>query len=264
MVARLTCWVMTVAVGAALSVPVGCAAIDKTELNVFAAASLRDAFEAIAQPFEASQPHTRIVLHFAGSQVLRAQIERGAQADVFASADETHTDALIQTGHIEAQPHIFAQNELVLAVPADNPGNITRLYDLSAREAHVVMGVLGVPVGRYAREMLKKYSTMTHQPDFPDAVLHGVDSFETNVRLVAAKLELGAADAGLIYRTDVLASNGALVEIPLPPEMSVRAPYPIAVTSELQAWESAKAFVNFVLSPAGQAILRTHGFQSPD
>ena len=152
----------------------------------------------------------------------------------------------------------------MLAVPSDNPGNITSVYDLSAPEAHVVMGVLDVPVGRYAREMLRKYSTVKHNPEFLDVVLDGVDSFEMNVRLVAAKLELGAADAGLIYRTDVLASNSALVEISLPPELSTYAPYPIAVTSELQAWESAKAFVNFVLSPAGQAILRTHGFQSPD
>jgi molybdate transport system substrate-binding protein len=252
---------MTVAVGTVLSVAAGCAAIDKAELNIFAAASLRDAFEAIVRPFEVSNPNTRVVLHFAGSQVLRAQIERGAQADVFASADEAHTDALIQTGHIEAQPLIFAQNELVLAVPADNPGNITSVYDLSAPEAYVVMGVLEVPVGRYAREMLRKYSTVTHNPDFLDVVLDGVDSFEMNVRLVAAKLELGAADAGLIYRTDVLASNSALVEISLPPELSTYAPYPIAVTSEGQDGEGARAFVKFVLSPTGQAILKAHGFQ---
>ncbi len=241
-----------------------CAAGGPEELTVFVAASLRDAFDEVAQAFEQSNPDTEVILNFAGSQVLRAQIERGARSDVFASANHAHLDALSQAGLLGASPRVFAQNELVLAIPAENPGNITTLPDIAAPDAQVVMGVPDVPVGRYARQMLTKYAEATGQSGFPQTVLDGADSFETNVRLIAAKLELGVADAGLIYRTDVLAAAGALVEIPLPPEVTTRAPYPIAVTATAQAPEVARAFVDFVLSPAGQKILSAHGFeQSP-
>ena len=240
-----------------------CAAGTSQELTVFAAASLRDAFGEIAQIFEESHPGTQVVLNFAGSQVLRAQIERGARSDVFASADETHATALQQAGLLATEPLLFAQNDLVLAVPAENPGAITQVDDLAVGDAIVVMGVPNVPVGRYARQMLTKHAEATGQPDFPQTVLDGADSFETNVRLIAAKLELGVADAGLIYRTDVLTADGALVEIPLPPQVTTRASYPIAVTATAQVPEVARAFVDFVLSPTAQKILSAHGFEPP-
>ena len=238
-----------------------CGAPHDEDLTVYAAASLRDAFTEIAQAFEESRPDARVVLNFAGSQVLRAQIERGAPAAVVATADEIHAQQLEAVGLLAASPRTFAENALVLAVPAGNPRGIAHLTDLIAADVRLVMGIADVPIGRYARAALARYAGAIGRDGFVQAVLDNVVSFETNVRLVAAKLELGVVDAGFVYRTDVLASDGALVEIPLPPEAAIAAPYPIAVTKPAADREAATAFVDFVRSPAGQRILEAHGFQ---
>ena len=238
-----------------------CAAADDGELTVYAAASLRGAFAEIARAFEETRADTRVVLNFAGSQVLRAQIERGAPADVFASADEVHASELAAAGLLTTSPRVFAENALVLAVPVSNPRGIARLADLAAADVRLVMGVADVPAGRYARAALERYAAAAGHGEFPQAVLDNVVSFETSVRLVAAKLELDVIDAGFVYRTDVLASDGALVEILLPPEATIAAPYPIAVTTRAAEREAAMAFADFVRSPDGQRILAAHGFQ---
>ena len=238
-----------------------CGAPHDEELNVYAAASLRDAFSEIAQAFEESHPDARVVLNFAGSQVLRAQIERGAPADVVATADEVHAQQLAAAGLLAASPRTFAENALVLAVPVGNPRGIAHLADLTAPDVRLVVGIADVPVGRYARSALERYAEAVGRPDFPQAVLDNVVSFETNVRLVAAKLELGVVDAGFVYRTDVLASDGALVEIPLPTDAAIAAPYPIAVTKRGADRAAAAAFADFVHSPAGQRMLTSHGFR---
>ena len=238
-----------------------CGAPRDEELNVYAAASLRDAFTEIAREFEESRSSARVVLNFAGSQVLRAQIERGAPADVVATADDVHARQLEAAGLLAASPRTFVENALVLAVPADNPGGIEHLNDLVTADVRLVMGIADVPVGRYARAALERYAGAIGRDGLAQAVLDNVVSFETNVRRVAAKLELGVVDAGFVYRTDVLASDGALVEISLPPEAAIAAPYPIAVTTLGADREAATAFTDFVHSPAGQRILAAHGFQ---
>ena len=239
-----------------------CGAADDGELTVYAAASLRDAFAEITEAFETTLVDERIFLNFAGSQVLRAQIERGAPADVFASADEVHARELAAAGLLATSPRVFAQNALVLAVPVSNPRGITQLADLALADVRLVMGVADVPAGRYARAALERYAEANGREAFSQAVLDNVVSFETSVRQVAAKLELGVVDAGFVYRTDVLASDGALVEIPLPPEATISAPYPIAVTTRASGRAAAQAFAEFVHSPTGQRILAAHGFQS--
>lgn len=246
---------------AAMLVSGACAPVQNGEITVYAAASLRDAFTDIARAFEETPSAARIVLNFAGSQVLRAQIERGAPADVVATADEVHAQELEAAGLLAASSRTFAENLLVLAVPAGNPREIAHLTDLAVSDVRLVMGIADVPVGRYARSALERYAAAIGRDDFVGAVLDNVVSFETNVRLVAAKLELGVVDAGFVYRTDVLASDGALVEIPLPPEAAIAAPYPIAVTKRGADREAAAAFADFVHSPDGRRILTSHGFR---
>ena len=239
-----------------------CGPVHDDEITVYAAASLRDAFTEIAREFEETRPNTRVVLNFAGSQVLRAQIQRGAPADVFASADEVHIQELAAAGLLATSPRAFAANVLALAVPAGDPRRLGKLEDLALPDVRVVMGVADVPVGRYARAALERYAAATGRGELVGAVLGNVVSFETNARLVAAKLELGVVDAGFVYRTDVLASDGALVELPLPPEAVIAAPYPIAVTQRASGSAVATSFTDFVHSPAGQRILEAHGFQT--
>ncbi|MCY3784342.1 MAG: molybdate ABC transporter substrate-binding protein [Chloroflexi bacterium] len=249
-------------VGLAVALLTGaCGPVNDDEITVYAAASLRDAFSEIARKFEETRSDARVVLNFAGSQVLRAQIERGAPADVFASADDVHARQLEAAGLLAALPRTFAENALVLAVPAGNSRGIAQLTDVAAPDVRLVMGIADVPVGRYARAALERYAGAIGRDDFVGAVLDNVVSFETNVRHVAAKLELGVVDAGFVYRTDVLASDGALVEIPLPPDAVIAAPYPIALTKRGAGREAATAFADFVHSPAGQRMLTSHGFR---
>jgi len=259
----LTAWRTLVVAGlVAMLLGSACGPVYDDEITVYAAASLRDAFTEIAREFEETRPNTRVVLNFAGSQVLRAQIQRGAPADVFASADEVHAQELSAAGLLATSPRAFAENALVLAVPAGNPRGLGQLEDLTSPDVRLVMGVADVPVGRYARAALERYAAAVGRGEFVTDVLDNVVSFETNARLVAAKLELGVVDAGFVYRTDVLASDGALVEIPLPPEAVIAAPYPIAVTQRAAGLAAATAFTDFVHSPAGQRILEAHGFQT--
>ena len=196
------------------------------ELHVFAAASLREALTETADAFQRANPNVQFVPNLAGSQVLRLQVESGARADLFISANPDHLDALQHAGLLAAPPTVVATNQLVLAVPAPNPAGITGLQDLTQPNRRVVMAAESVPAGAYARKMLALHATATGQPGFADTVLQRVISFETNVRQVAAKLELGEADAGFVYRTDVLASNGRLQVIETPPPVQVTASYP--------------------------------------
>ncbi len=237
--------------------------VDRVPLEVFAAASLREAFTEIGAEFARAHPDVRVIVNFAGSQTLRTQIEQGARVDVFASADLSHAEALDAQGLLDGAPVVFARNELVLAVPDANPAELARLEDLTRPRLRIVMATEAVPAGKYAREALARFAARTGAPEFPGEVLGLVASFEPNVRLVAAKLELREADAGFVYRTDVIASEGRLRAIALPPAALVDAPYPIAVARESARPEQAHAFRAFVLREAGQRILRDHGFSSP-
>ena len=237
-----------------------CDATPTQELHVFAAASLREAITDAAGKFEQTHPNVRVVSNFAGSQVLRLQIESGARADLFVSANPDHLDALQHAGLRLAPPAVVAINQLVLAVPAGNPARLTGLADLTHPDRRIVMAAESVPAGAYARQMLALHAAATGHTEFAAAVLQRVISFETNVRQVAAKLELGEADAGFVYRTDVLASDGRLHVIDTPPQVQVTARYPAAVLRDSTKPELAQRFLTFLRSPEGQAILTRHGF----
>ncbi len=244
----------------ALLLLTACTPAPTHDLHVFAAASLRPALTQAAHAFHRANPNARIVPNVAGSQLLRLQIESGARADLIITANPHHLDALDRANLLLASPIVVATNHLVLAVPAANPAGISGLQDLTQPNRRVVMAAESVPAGAYARQMLALHAAATGQPGFPDAVLRRVISFETNVRQVAAKLELGEADAGFVYRTDVLASDGRLQVIQTPPQVRVTASYPAAVLRDAPDPGLAQRFLAFLQTPEAQAILTRHGF----
>jgi molybdate transport system substrate-binding protein len=225
-------------------------------LVVFAASSLTEVFNDLEQSFEAANSGVDVALSYGGSQVLKLQISEGAPGDVFASADDAHMRALVSAGF--AQPgQTFAHNELVIVVPSDNPAHIGELKDLP-RAQRLVIGAASVPVGSYTRELFARAGN-AHGASFEKDVLSRVVSEESNVRLVRAKVELGEADAAVVYRTDAAAST-RVKQVALPPELNVRASYPIALLTQAAQPELARRWVSHVLSPAGQAALETRGF----
>jgi molybdate transport system substrate-binding protein len=167
-----------------------------------------------------------------------------------------------QDGTIVGEPRIFVHNLLVVIVPAQNPAGITKLQDLAKPKLKLVLTNKEVPVGNYSRQVLAKMSQdSTFGKDFADRVLGNLVSEETNVKQVVTKVQLGEADAGIVYSSDVtMVVRGALKVIDIPNQFNVTARYPIAIVKDAQNEAGAHAFVEYVLSPAGQAILTRHGF----
>jgi len=235
-----------------------CALLAVAQLTVFAASSLRDAFQDLGRNLEQQHPGTSVSFNFAGSQELRTQVEHGARADVFASADPRTLRALAGAG-LSLEPQVFARNEPVIVVPVGNPAGIDALADLP-RARRLVVGAPEVPIGEYTVRILEAASRR-YGPAFGAAVESRVASRELNVRQVLAKVALGEADAAIVYRTDALASRGAVEVISIPPQLNVVAEYPIALLRGAPRPGLARAFVELVLSSAGQAVLARHGFQ---
>jgi len=229
-------------------------------LSVFAAASLREAFTALGAELEKGHPGARVVFNFAGSQELRTQIEHGAPADVFASADMRHMAALRAAGLVGA-PVIFARNELVIAVAGAQAARVRSLGDLP-RVGRLVIGAPDVPIGSYTQDLLDRAGAQLGA-DFRARVEGRVVSRELNVRQVLAKLRLGEADAAIVYRTDALNVAGYLAIVAIPPALNVIAEYPIAPVAAAPHAPLARAFVDLVLSAQGQATLRSFGFLPP-
>ena len=232
------------------------------ELTIFGAASLTEASKEMAAQIEQANPGTKLTFNFAGSPTLRTQLAQGARADVFASADELNMEGAEKDGTIHGKPQIFARNLLVVIVPANNPAGINTLQDLAKAKLKLVLTNKDVPAGNYARQALEK---MSQDPafgkDFSPHVLSNLVSEETNVKQVASKVQLGEADAGIVYSTDVTPVIRSTVRvIHIPPEFNVIAKYPIATVKGTRNESGARAFIEYVLSPAGQANLARHGF----
>jgi len=227
-------------------------------LTVFAAASLSESFGEIATAFEAAHPDVDVKLNFAGSNTLRAQIEQGAQADVFASANARETDELVANGFVSANtPQIFLTNRLVIITPDNNPAGLSTFANLTLPGLKLVLAAEDVPVGSYTRAVLANAGA-----DFETEVLANVVSNENNVKQVLAKVQLGEADAGIVYASDA-ATEPELPAIEIPSEWNVVAEYPIAALKDAPHPELANAFVAFVLSQQGQTILEKWGFSTP-
>jgi molybdate transport system substrate-binding protein len=222
-------------------------------VRVSAAASLTDAFGEIARLYEQAHPGDTVELNFAGSQVLRTQIEQGAPVDVFASADRVQADALKAAGLLGAV-QVFAHNRIVVVVPADD-SRVKTLTDLTRPGLRIVVAGPTVPVGRYTAEVLARLGD-----DFRTRVVAGIVSQETSVRAVLAKVALGEADAGFVYATDALTAPAKVRVIDVPDAVNVVAEYPIGILARSTVPRQAEAFVAFVRSAEGQAVLQKHGF----
>jgi molybdate transport system substrate-binding protein len=227
----------------------GCAAppapTDELEgtVTVFAAASLTDSFADIAAAFNEEHPNVNIVFSFGGSSALATQIAEGAPADVFAAASPATMTASGATGEN------FASNTLEIAVPNDNPGAVKGLADFANADLDIALCAVEVPCGAAAAKVF----TAT-------GITASVDTYEQDVKAVLTKVSLGEVDAGLVYKTDVIAASGDVTGIEFPESSEAVNEYPIAAITDTDA---ARAFVEFVLSKKGQSILAAAGFAAP-
>jgi molybdate transport system substrate-binding protein len=239
-----------------------CASKRPAHLEVFAAASLTEAFTEIGATFETANPGMHVRLNLAGSQVLAQQIVQGARADVFASANPQQMAVVIESGRVTAdQVFTFATNSLVVALPGGNPAGIQTLLDLAKPGVRLLLAAEAVPAGRYAAEFL---TLAEHDPalgpDFSAAARRNIVSYEENVRVVLTKVILGEADAGIVYRSDVSgAGDESLGMIPIPEALNPPVAYQIADLSDTNQPGVARQFLEFVLSDAGSEILRRYG-----
>ena len=234
---------------------------EEATMTVFAAASLTNAFGELGAAFDAANPGVTTVFNFAGSNQLATQIGEGAPADVFASANHAQMDAVVESGRIDADaPVVFVTNRLVVVIPADNPANIESLPDLAAPDTLIVLAADAVPVGQYSLDFLDR---ATADPAFGasyrDDVLANVASYEENVRSVLNKVSLGEADAGIVYTSDLVGVEN-VTTLEIPDELNVIAQYPIAALNDSAHGDMAAAFVDYVLSAAGQEVLANYGF----
>jgi molybdate transport system substrate-binding protein len=234
-------------------------------VTVFAAASLGNAFEELSKAFHDRHPGALVRVNAAGSPTLVAQLEQGARADILATADSAWMDRAGLDSLLAELPVVFASNRLVVAVPAGNPAGLTRLQDLARGGIKLVLAGPEVPAGRYAIEVLGRLGGVAgFPPDYQARVLASRVSSEENVKLVLAKVRLGEADAGIVYVSDLVGPGGQGVgRLEIPPSANVVARYPIALVKRSTAREVAREFIRFVLSDAGQAVLRGHGFGPP-
>jgi molybdate transport system substrate-binding protein len=249
------------------SPPVGAAPVafppEGGDLTVFAAASLTAAFEQIKSDLEATNPDLTITFNFAGSQSLVTQLTEGAEADVFAAANVSQMSNATGAGVISGEPRLFAGNRLTIVVPADNPAGIESAADLASDGVDIVLAAPEVPVGQYAREAACTMAAdaATYGEGFLDGFAGNIVSNENNVKAVLTKVQLGEADAGIVYTTDITPDvAGDVLRIEIPAEVNVIATYPIAAVEGGDA-ALADAFISYVLGPDGQASLAEFGFE---
>ena len=221
-------------------------------VTVFAAASLKAPFTALAEEFEAAHPGTTVTLSFAGSSDLATQISQGAPADVFASADANTMAKLSGAGLVEGSPRDFASNVLTIAVPPGNPASIATFADLARPGVRTVICAAQVPCGAATKTLEQETGT----------TLHPV-SEESSVTDVLGKVVSGEADAGLVYVTDVRAAGDKVQEIPFPESARAVNTYPIAAVRTGRNKDLAAAFMETVTGPDGQELLRGAGFGTP-
>ncbi|NSC21099.1 molybdate ABC transporter substrate-binding protein [Streptomyces albus subsp. chlorinus] len=221
----------------------------KTELTVLGAASLTDVFKTAGKAYEKEHPDTRVRFSFAGSQELAAQVKQGAPADALVTADTKTMDGLKgETG----KPTLIAKNRLVIATGEGNPKKVKGLKDLTDSGLKVVLAVDEVPVGRYSKQVLDAQK-LTVKPV----------SRETNVRSVLSKVELGEADAGIVYRTDAATAPKKVDAVDIPDAQNALASYPAATLKQSEHPEQAAAFVKWLKTSKAQKLLRKAGFQKP-
>lgn len=230
-----------------------------TELTVFAAASLRGPMTAVASAYEAAAG-VRLVVATDSSTALRVQLEEGARADVFLSADTSNPQALAAGGLTDGDIVAFAGNLLAIVVPAGNPGGLISPADLARPGVAIVAVGQGVPITAYATELLERLAGLPGYPaDLPAAYTANVVTREDNVRAALAKIELGEGDGAIVYATDAAGSN-AVGTVAIPARANVTAAYAGAVLAGAADRVVAHAFLDWLAGPDGRAILGSFGF----
>ena len=233
--------------------PAGSSASTVTgNVTVFAAASLTESFTQIGRDFEAANPGSKVTFSFLGSSALATQINQGAPADVFASAAPANMTTVTGAGNADGTPTTFARNQLVIAVPKGNPKAISGLADLTKPGVKVALCAEQVPCGAAARNAL----------DAASVKLTPV-TLETDVKAALSKVKLGEVDAALVYRTDTKAASSDVDGVEFPESAGAINDYPIVVLKDAPHKVAAKAFVEYVLSAKGKAVLAQAGFQAP-
>jgi len=230
------------------------------ELVVFAAASLREACTALQTPFEEAHPGVHLRFNFAGSQELRTQLEQGARADAFLSADSRQME-LAQKAGVAGPEQRFVSNVPVLVVPRTNPAHLRRFADLP-RVQRLVIGTPEVPIGRYTLELLERANHVLG-PDFSARVQARVVSRELNVKQVLTKVVLAEADAGIVYQSDAQSVLSQVQVLQIPADINVLAQYPMALVVRSTQAGMAAAYLQFLLSSPAQAVFARFGFGPP-
>jgi molybdate transport system substrate-binding protein len=225
---------------------------DKVTLRVFAAASLTETFTTLGKQFEKDHPDTKVEFNFGPSSGLAEQITGGAPADVFASASPGNMDTLVQSGDA-SDPKDFAKNSGEVAVPPDNPAGIAAVGDLVGQGVKVAVCQPQVPCGKLADAIFLDKLGLDLKPA----------TEEVDVKSVLTKVELGEVDAGVVYVTDVKAAGDKVTGVPIPGDLNASTSYPIAALRQAPNPDAAAAFVAYVLSADGQAVLRAGGFAAP-
>lgn len=229
-------------------------------LIVLAASSLTDAFGELEGVFEEQNPGTDVRVSFAASSDLLLQLQQGAPADVFASADEARMETAVEEGLVEG-PEVFARNRPVVIVPADNPAGIQGFQDLAGADAQIVLAADGVPIAEYTEDVLAN-ADAAYGEGFSESVLGKVVSREPNVRTAAQRVSLGEADGTFVYRSDVTEDiRDAVQTVEIPENLNVLATYPIAVAEGSQDPDLARAWVDLTLGDEGQRTLEGYGFE---
>lgn len=232
----------------------------EARITIFAAASLRNAFTEIGRRFERDNPGVVLVFNFAGSQELRIQIEHGAKAEVFAAAERRHVDALVRQG-IAEDLAVFARNELALVVAKEASDLVTSFAELPNAD-RIVVGAPETPIGAYTARALDRANGL-FGPEFRSRVETRVCSREMNVRQVLAKVMLGEAQAGIVYRSDAMQAEAARAGVlAIPPGANVVAEYPIVRIVGADHPELARAWIRAVTSSLGQSELVRSGFSA--
>ena len=232
------------------------------ELTVFTAASLTGAFGEIGEMYE-NETGIHVAFNFDGSQALRTQLENGAYADLFASANIKQMNAVRESGLVNnSSVAIFTRNKLSLIVPKDNPANIRNLTDLARPGVKIVMGTKDVPVGDYALQIIAKLGNdSAYGPDYETEVMANVISQETSVSYVVTKVALGEADAGFAYVSDVTQDMISKIDkIVIPDEYNIIAEYPMGMLMESKYPAESQRFMDLVMSDEGRAVLEKYGF----
>lgn len=224
----------------------------KVELQVFAAASLTEAFKALGTVFETGHSESTVTFNFAGTPTLVTQLQQGAGADVLAAADESNMQKALDAGLLVGPPVVITRNRLEIAVAPGNPKHITALADLARPDILYITAASTVPAGRYAAQALSAAG-----------VKASPRSLETDVRSVLSKVQLGEADAGIVYVTDVKVAGSKVAGVEIPDAQNILAKYPAAVVRTAHNPALARSFIDLAVSGRGQSILRSFGFQSP-